>query len=71
MDTIKAVSVSKCLVPDCPRDVYSRGVCRNHHVQIKSYVRKGTFTDKELVEKGKLLPKRVAVGRRILEWLSK
>lgn len=52
----------KCLVPNCPRDRYTRGLCHAHYVGAGKIVRDGLCTWEELEENGKSLPRIVRGG---------
>jgi hypothetical protein len=45
-------SEKECFVPDCTREIYSRGVCRNHYQSLAMQVRLKETTWEELEELG-------------------
>lgn len=48
---------NECLVPDCPKDAYRRGLCNTHRVYANRVVKRGDGSEEDLLKRGLLLPK--------------
>lgn len=57
----------KCLVPYCPREVYTRGNCKSHREMLRKLIDKGIHTEEELVKSGKMLPNK---RQKFSDWLK-
>ena len=53
-----------CLLPECERSVYARGICISHYNTVCRLVKSERATWEGLEEKGKVLPKKGAQGSR-------
>lgn len=53
---------TKCLMPLCPNDAWSRGLCITCLSHARHLIQRGEITEAELIESGKLLPPRRTRG---------
>ena len=47
-----------CIIEECIRKAYARGICQRHCTQLHKRKKRGEFTDEQLIEWGMILPSR-------------
>lgn len=55
-DDSAACDPTICVYPGCPGTRRTRGLCHQHYQTMRSYVRKGTADEADLMRRGLLLP---------------
>ena len=51
-----------CIAPDCVRPAVARGVCGPCGAAARAEINAGTITERELIQRGLLLPRRTRRG---------
>lgn len=62
-------AIEECLVPQCDREVRSRGLCSGHYGAARHYVARGKTTWERLEATGKSLPLRDGKNSEFGAWL--
>lgn len=57
MKTTKILKPKKCVYPECKNTSRTRGLCHGHYQTMRDRVRKGVADEKDLEQRGLLLPK--------------
>lgn len=63
----------KCLVNGCEKDGYhARGLCRNHYLRIRSWIREGLVKEADLEKRGKILPRKTRrrATSDLMKWIK-
>lgn len=63
----------KCLVKGCEKDgSHARGLCRNHYLRIRLWIREGTVREEDLEKRGKILPRKLhrKTTTDLLQWVK-
>ncbi len=58
----------KCLVPECTKTEYSRGLCANHYILVLKLIKKKEVSEEKLVKAGKMKPRLRVKTQKVLEF---
>lgn len=54
--TRRKATREKCMIPECDKVAFVRGVCQACYRSALNYIDRGMATEKELIDKGLILP---------------